>query len=75
MLEDLLLYTVLQGAVEQRVEHVVRDSDRIVGLDIFLERNAAMRMLVQAHVHADTSTRDSAVEGVIRTWNPFSPSS
>ncbi len=75
MLEDLLLYTVLQGAVEQRVEHVVRDSDSVVGLDIFLERNTAMHMLVQAYVHADAWARDLAVEEVIRTWNPFSLSS
>jgi hypothetical protein len=41
LLEDALLDAVLQGLVEQRVEHVVADVDGVVGLDIFLEGLAA----------------------------------
>ena len=37
LLEDTLLNTGLQGLVEQRVEHVVRDVQGVVGLDVLLE--------------------------------------
>jgi hypothetical protein len=42
LLEDTLLDTVLQGLVEERVEHVVRrDIEVVVGLDILLQGLAA----------------------------------
>lgn len=40
--EDTLLHTGLQGLVEEGIEHVVADIDRVVGLDIFLEGLAAV---------------------------------
>ncbi len=37
LLEDTLVDTGLQGLVEEGVEHVVRDADGVVGLDILLQ--------------------------------------
>lgn len=46
LLEDVLVDTVLQGLVEQRVEHLVRDEVQlVVGLDILLERLTAVGQL------------------------------
>jgi len=42
--EDTLLDTRLEGAVEQRVEHVVGRGDLVVGLDVLLEGDAAMQV-------------------------------
>ena len=41
LLEDALVDTSLQRLVEERIEHVVRDSDVVVGADILLEGLAA----------------------------------
>ena len=42
--EDTLLDTRLESAVEQRVEHGVGCGDLVVGLDIFLEGDAAVQV-------------------------------
>lgn len=41
LLEDALLDAGLQGLVEERVEHVLRDGDVVVALDVLLELLAA----------------------------------
>lgn len=46
LLKDTFVYTGPQGLVEERVEHVVGDSDLVVGSDILLELLTAMRQLV-----------------------------
>jgi len=43
LLKDTLLHTGLQGLVEERIEHVIANSDVVVGLDIFLERLTAAK--------------------------------
>lgn len=45
LLKDALVNTSLQGLVEQRVEHLVRDVDGVVRLDILLELLTTMRGL------------------------------
>lgn len=37
LLKNTLLHAGLEGLVEQRVEHAVRHSDVVVGLDILLQ--------------------------------------
>jgi hypothetical protein len=44
--EDSLVNTSLQGTVEQRVEHSTLGDTLVVGLDILLESDAAMRQSV-----------------------------
>jgi hypothetical protein len=41
--EDTLLNTRFEGSVKQRVEHGVGGGDLVVGLDVFLEGDTAMR--------------------------------
>jgi hypothetical protein len=41
LLEDTLVDTVLQGLVEERVEHLIGDIDVVVGFHILLEGLAA----------------------------------
>ena len=44
LLEDTLLDTGLQRLVEERVEHVLRDGDVVVALDVLLELLATGRV-------------------------------
>jgi hypothetical protein len=41
--ELALLNTCLQGLVEQRIEHLIGSIDVVVGLDVLLESNTAVR--------------------------------
>ena len=43
--EDSLVDTGLEGTVEERVEHVVRNRDRVVRTDVLLELLTATRQL------------------------------
>lgn len=45
LLEDVLLDTSLESSVEQGVEHGINSLDVVVGLDILLEGDAAVREL------------------------------
>lgn len=40
--EDFLSDTVLQGAVEERIEHAIGSTDLIVGLEILLKLDTAV---------------------------------
>lgn len=46
LLEDTLLNAVLERFVEERVEHVLRDADGVVGLDVLLQRLSAAAISV-----------------------------
>jgi hypothetical protein len=47
--EDTLLNARLQGSVEQRVKHGVGSRDLVVGLDILLEGDTAVRTSAAVH--------------------------
>ena len=47
LLEDTLVDTILQGLVEEGVEHLLGDIDRVVGADILLEGLAAGDVLTR----------------------------
>ena len=70
LLENSLVNTSLQGAVEERIEHLALGDLLVVGGDIFLECRAAGGCVRDGKQRRVEGIEVARLEGINRTWNP-----